>query len=172
MFEVITTKPEKTRTLGERLSQYLTTGDVLLLHGDLGAGKTTLTQGIARGLGIAGDVPSPTFTLVNEHSGRLPSGEEVALYHVDLYRLRDADDLDSIGFDDYAAPTSGITIIEWPERAAARLPGSYILIQLAFATDESRRLSFVVVPDDGELARRVERFRQALAVVPAGVGDE
>lgn len=172
MFDVVTTNPAETRALGERLSRYLMPGDVVLLHGDLGAGKTTLTQGIARGLGIGGEIQSPTFTLVNEHAGRLPSGEAVILYHVDLYRLGDENDLDSIGFDDYAMPAAGITVLEWPERAGDRLPTDYLLIQLTPAAADRRQLSFAAVPDAGDLARRLAGFRQSLDLATSGVRDE
>ena len=101
--------PEVTLALGERLGRLLQPGDVVLLSGALGAGKTALTQGIARGLGVAGPVSSPTFTILKEHEGRIP------LYHFDLYRIEDPDELEALGFDDYFYG-DGVSVVEWAER--------------------------------------------------------
>jgi len=97
---------------------------VITLQGDLGAGKTLLTKGIAKGLGVPDwyYLNSPTFTLINEYRGRLP------LYHLDLYRLGDADELFELGFNDYLAG-SGVIVIEWPEKAEELLP-SHNLIKI------------------------------------------
>ena len=98
-----TESAEATVALGRRLSRQLKPGDVVLLHGDLGSGKTTLAQGMLAGLGVTSPVPSPTFTLINEYDGVTAVGESVRLYHLDLYRLASDPDLDSIGLDDYLA---------------------------------------------------------------------
>ena len=90
---IVSVGPEATKRLGARLAALLQPGDVVLLHGDLGAGKTTLTQGIATGLGITGSVQSPTFTLVSEHPGVAADGSLLTLYHLDLYRLGGPEDL-------------------------------------------------------------------------------
>ncbi|MGH2561228.1 MAG: tRNA (adenosine(37)-N6)-threonylcarbamoyltransferase complex ATPase subunit type 1 TsaE, partial [Thermomicrobiales bacterium] len=127
---VVSQGPDETREIGERLGRLLQRGDVVLLHGDLGSGKTTLTQGIARGLGIHDYVQSPTFTLVAEHEGRGADAAPVRLYHLDLYRLADELELESFGFDQYLAPVDGVTVIEWPERAGDWLPDRYILVRL------------------------------------------
>jgi len=109
---------EETRAFAARLSSSLAAGAVLLLSGDLGAGKTAFVRGLAEGLGIdPGDVTSPTFTLVHEYrGGRLP------LIHVDLYRLESAD-LDEIGLDGDLA-VQGVVAVEWSERLSRRFPGS------------------------------------------------
>lgn len=102
--------PAATQRLGEALGRTAQAGDVLLLHGGLGAGKTTLTQGIARGLGISERVASPTFTLLNEyHEGRVP------LFHFDLYRLS-PEDLIASGLTDYWEGQEGLSVLEWAER--------------------------------------------------------
>jgi tRNA threonylcarbamoyladenosine biosynthesis protein TsaE len=116
---------EEMQRLGKRLANELSAGDVLMLHGDLGAGKTTLTQGIATGLGVEGPVQSPTFTLVREHRGR-----DLALYHLDLYRLTDPDELEGLGYEVYLDPADGVSVIEWPERAGDWLPDRFTLVRI------------------------------------------
>lgn len=111
--------------LGRELAGNLQVGDVLMLHGDLGAGKTTLTQGVAEGLGIDGPIQSPTFTLVREHDG--PS---MKLYHLDLYRLDDPGELEDIGYEVYINPPEGVSIIEWPERAGDWLPERFTVVRI------------------------------------------
>lgn len=100
---------EQTRRLGAILGGLLASGDVVLLYGELGAGKTAFTQGVGRGLGVAATVNSPTFTILKEYAGRLP------LYHFDLYRIEDPGELEMLGFADYFAG-DGISVIEWAER--------------------------------------------------------
>lgn len=113
--EFLTHTPEQTELLGERLAQKLKAGDVIAYLGDLGAGKTAFTRGLARGLGICERVTSPTYTIVNEYlSGRLP------LFHFDMYRLRDADDLFDIGWEDYLE-RGGVCAVEWSENVRSAL---------------------------------------------------
>jgi tRNA threonylcarbamoyladenosine biosynthesis protein TsaE len=145
-----TESAEATVALGRRLARQLKPGDVVLLHGDLGSGKTTLAQGMLAGLGVTSPVPSPTFTLVNEYDGVTAVGESVRLYHLDLYRLASGPDLDSIGLDDYLAPTDGIAFIEWPERAVSRFDGAYLLIEIATAGDQRRDIRVSPLPAEGE----------------------
>ena len=110
--ECITHSPEETEALGERLAKILTSGTILAYRGDLGAGKTAFTRGLARGLGCREQVTSPTYTIVNEYlGGRLP------LFHFDMYRLRSSDDLFDIGWDDYL-DRGGICAVEWSENVA------------------------------------------------------
>ena len=107
--EFITNSPEETEKIGERLAQKLAPGTVLAYRGDLGAGKTAFTRGLARGLGYREPVTSPTYTIVNEYlGGRLP------LFHFDMYRLGSADELFDIGWEDYLA-RGGICAVEWSE---------------------------------------------------------
>jgi tRNA threonylcarbamoyladenosine biosynthesis protein TsaE len=109
-----TASPAETRALGVRLGRLLAPSAVLLLTGDLGAGKTCFVQGLARGLEVPEDEPvtSPSYTLLNIHEGRLP------LYHFDLYRLSRGDDLLDLGFDEYLQG-GGVTVIEWADRIPA-----------------------------------------------------
>lgn len=160
--KLVTESAEATRAAGERIGRHLRRGDVVLLDGDLGAGKTTLAQGIARGLGIAAYVPSPTFTLVNEYLGHDPSGGPIRLYHVDLYRLEGAADLESFGFDDYLLPTDGVSLIEWPERAGDRLPERYLQISLEPLGDDRRRLSIAEAAPAAAAAARLSALGRDL----------
>ena len=124
---------EETRAMAARLAATLAPGAVLLLSGDLGAGKTAFVRGLAEGLGVdPGEVTSPTFTLVHEYrGGRLP------LIHVDLYRL-DSADLDEIGLDTDLALT-GVVAVEWSERLSRSLPGA-VIIQIADAGGNARTI--------------------------------
>lgn len=115
---------EATQALGEKLGKVLEPGDVLLLEGDLGAGKTTLTQGLAKGLGVKEFVNSPTFVLISEYeSGRLP------LYHMDLYRVEAEEALYDLGIDDYFFG-SGVCVVEWPDIARSFLPDNFARLTL------------------------------------------
>ena len=125
---------EETIALGERLATQLQRGDVLALSGELGAGKTALVKGIARGLGIAQDVTSPTFTLIHEYrGGRLP------LFHLDLYRLDSAGQALTIGIEDYLDP-DGVTVIEWAEKIETLLPERAIQIRIECLGETGRRI--------------------------------
>jgi len=130
---VVTTHgPEETAAFGERLGALLRASDVVLLSGELGAGKTCLTQGIARGLGVEDTVCSPTFVLVGNYRGR------ERLYHADLYRLDDPAEVEVL---DLARSTEdGVLVVEWPERAWRCLPRQYLLITLWHAGPSDRRL--------------------------------
>lgn len=132
------------RELGASLARRLRAGDVVLLHGDLGAGKTTLTQGIAAGLGVTEPVQSPTFTLVAEHQGTT-----LKLYHLDLYRLDDPVDLESFGYETYLAPEDGVSVVEWPERAGDWLPEAFWLVQIAHLGGDRRTVTIRRVGEGG-----------------------
>jgi tRNA threonylcarbamoyladenosine biosynthesis protein TsaE len=134
--ELISHSLDQTRRIGARLAALLGPGDLILLEGEFGAGKTSLTQGLAHGLNVNSPyVTSPTFTLINEYPGRLP------LYHVDLYRLDDPEQLQELGIADYVYG-NGVTVIEWPELAAAVLPAEYLIVYLTHLTDTKRALRF------------------------------
>jgi tRNA threonylcarbamoyladenosine biosynthesis protein TsaE len=130
---IVTNSESETSAVGRELAGTLTAGTVVLLRGDLGAGKTAFVRGLAEGLGIApGDVSSPTFTLIQEHrGGRLP------LYHVDLYRLR-PDEVDDLGLDEITLE-GGITAIEWAERLP-RAMADTLTVHLEHVEGDQRRI--------------------------------
>jgi len=142
-FELTTGDEEETRALGLRLGSALRKGDILLLSGDLGTGKTCFTQGIGRGLGCEGIVNSPSFVLMNEYAGR------ERLFHADLYRIEDVEDLDELGLWDYAE--RGVLVIEWPERGAELIPGDGVVVELRYGdVERQRRLKFEARGPRGE----------------------
>ncbi|MBE5816465.1 MAG: tRNA (adenosine(37)-N6)-threonylcarbamoyltransferase complex ATPase subunit type 1 TsaE [Clostridiales bacterium] len=124
---------EETIDIGYQIASYLKKGDCVLLYGDLGAGKTAITKGIASYFGFNKDnVISPTFTIVNQYPAN------VNIYHFDLYRLDSEDMLDDIGFDEYIY-SDAISIIEWPECGGSRLPLNHIDVQIKYGEDMSSR---------------------------------
>ncbi len=141
--ETVTTTvgEDATRALGERLGAALRAGDVVLLSGDLGSGKTRLAQGIGRELGCPGPVTSPTFVLVNEHVGR------ERLFHADLYRLAGADDLSELGLWEEAE--RGVLVVEWPDRAAGHLPSATLTVEIAVDGAEQRTFRLRAGDDRG-----------------------
>lgn len=124
---------EETEKFGLFLGENLRPGDVICLNGGLGAGKTTLTKSIAKGLGIDDYVTSPTFTIVNEYYGKID------LYHIDTYRLDDMVDVDYLGFDEYFY-SDGVTIVEWAEKIRDALPEEYMEINIK-SHDDKRDLA-------------------------------
>ena len=131
--EFLTNSPEETEKVGAALGRILNPGAVIAYRGDLGAGKTAFTRGLARGLGYEEPVTSPTYTIVNEYlGGRLP------LFHFDMYRLASSDDLWDIGWDDYL-DRSGVCAVEWSENVADALEDA-ILITIHKTGETSRRI--------------------------------
>ena len=127
----------QTQRIGSRLGEMLQAGDVVLLEGPLGSGKTLLAQGIALGLGVSDPVTSPSFTLINEYRPR-DSGARLALYHADMYRLADAaPEALALGIEEYLYG-DGVTVIEWAERAADILPPENLHIRLSIVSDSKR----------------------------------
>jgi len=133
--DVISHSVAQTRRLGARLAELLAPGDVVLLGGNLGAGKTVFAQGVAEGLGIKEPVTSPTFTLIHEYEGRLP------LFHVDLYRIGGDAEASDLGLEEYLYG-DGVTLIEWAERASGLVPPEHLLVALRPVADTKRALRF------------------------------
>ena len=132
--EYMTNAPEETEALGEELGKLLRSGTVLAYLGDLGAGKTAFTRGLARGLGCRETVTSPTYTIVNEYlGGRLP------LFHFDMYRLTSSDDLWDIGWEDYL-DRQGVCAVEWSENVPEAMAGA-LTVRIEKLGDSVRRIT-------------------------------
>ncbi|WP_371380543.1 thiamine-phosphate kinase [Sporomusa aerivorans] len=153
-----TTSPEGTHTFGEILAGVLQPGDVLCLAGDLGAGKTLLTQGITAGLKVAGQVASPTFTVLNVYEGTTADGRDLPIYHFDLYRLEHPAELAEIGFDHYV-DAGGIAIIEWPEKFAEFLPEKHLWLSLKQGESATGRV-FELLPVGARYRELCEELKQ------------
>jgi tRNA threonylcarbamoyladenosine biosynthesis protein TsaE len=137
-FEFISNQPEETMDFSKRLAEFLKPGDVIALEGDLGAGKTTFTKGLALGLDIKRNVNSPTFTIIKEYQGRMP------LYHMDVYRVEDS--FEDLGFDEYFEG-NGITVVEWAHLIEEQLPQELLMISLFLGENGTRK---IVVTPKGE----------------------
>jgi len=134
MLVYTTENPCATFALGKGLAALLEPGDVICLSGDLGAGKTLFAQGIATGLGVSEGVTSPTYTILQVYDdGRLP------IYHFDLYRMEQPDQLFDIGFEEYSR-TDGVAIIEWADKFAAQMPDTSLWVELKMTSDEAGRM--------------------------------
>ena len=133
MQEITTSSPEETEALGEKIGRTLHGGEVLALFGGMGMGKTAFARGLARGLGVTGEVSSPTFALVHEYTGTL------TMYHFDMYRVTDWDDLYSTGFFDYLE-SGGVLLIEWSENVENALPENAAKIWVRRGSGENERI--------------------------------
>ena len=139
--------PEETQSFGKELGHLTRAGDVILLMGNLGAGKTCLTQGIAWGLDIDGYARSPSFVVVNEYKGRLP------MYHIDLYRLDNIAEIADLGLDDYLYG-KGLCVVEWADKALDLMPPQNLLIKIELLGENEREL---------ELTNHGQRYKEMLA---------
>ena len=137
---IVTNSPEETRAFGAKLAEVLKPGDVILLLGDMGAGKSELSRGIARGLGIDGPVPSPTFTIMQAYDmGKYP------LYHFDWYRLSSSQELYEMGMDEYLGG-DGIALVEWPSQAPDAVPETRLEVTLSPDETISNQRRITLVP--------------------------
>ena len=143
---VVSATPEETEAAGARLAVQLAAGDVVALTGELGAGKTRFTQGLARALGVTGRVVSPTFVLVNEYRGRL------AVHHVDAYRTGSLTELLDLGLEEMFSG-DGVTVVEWADKLIPLLPPHAIHVHIEGVGDEPRTIT-VTRPGDVSEARR------------------
>ncbi len=133
MQRFLSSSPEETEQIAERLAKTLSGNEVIAMFGGLGAGKTAFTRGLARGLGAGDCVSSPTFALVNEYEGRFP------IYHFDMYRVATYDDLYTTGFFDYLG--SGIMVIEWSENIEGLLPDEKMTVTIRPVSEEQREIT-------------------------------
>ncbi len=157
--DIISHSSTQTQRLGVRLGELLRGGELLLLDGQLGTGKTTFTQGLAQGMGITEDISSPTFTLLKEYAGRESQTSTArepgqlaaaqlpvrpALYHFDLYRLDDPEEILDLGFEDYFYG-SGVCVVEWADKADLLWPTEHLRIRLKMLNETKRGLLFTAV---------------------------
>jgi len=149
--KLLSRSPEETQALGQVLGLAARPGDLFLLWGELGSGKTCLVQGIARGLGVRDSVRSPTFVLVAEHLGRL------MLYHIDLYRLDDPREVQDLGLDDYLEG-DGLCVVEWADRAMPAFPEDHLLVELQLRSRRQRMLR--LISRGSRYAELLERVRE------------
>ena len=133
MFEIITESAEETIELGKKIGAFLLPDEVIALTGQLGAGKTTLIQGIAEGLGVKDYVTSPTFIIINEYQGRLP------FYHVDLYRLAEPAEIEDLGIEEYFS-RGGVSVIEWAEKLKELMPEKAEKIEIKVSSENERKI--------------------------------
>ena len=150
--KLISDSREQTVEIGRRIGAFLGSGDIVALIGELGSGKTCLTQGMAKGLGVAENVPvvSPTFTLVNEYPGRIP------LVHLDVYRLSGPQDLEDMGYEEYFYG-GGVVVIEWAEKVREILPEKTIVVRMAYIDENTRELIIEGPPETvGKLEERLK----------------
>jgi tRNA threonylcarbamoyladenosine biosynthesis protein TsaE len=133
---------EETWGLARKFAEVLKPGDVVCLEGDLGAGKTTFTQGLAAAMGVSGRVTSPTFCIVQEHLGA-----DRLLVHMDLYRLHGEDDVEAIGWEDYLE-RGGICAVEWSENVADALPPETVFVTIEKTGEESRNIEITILSEE------------------------
>lgn len=132
---IVSHAAKETRDLGAKLAAFLQPGDVVLLRGGLGAGKSEFARGVARGLGIAGPVPSPSFTILNAYDeGRIP------LYHFDWYRIHDPDEIGEMGFEEQLHG-DGASLIEWSEQAPDYVPERALAVSILAVDEETRKIT-------------------------------
>jgi tRNA threonylcarbamoyladenosine biosynthesis protein TsaE len=156
---VLTTRSaDETQQLGRLLGALTRVSDVFLLQGTLGAGKTTLTQGVAWGAGVEGYAHSPTFVIVHEYAGRIP------IYHLDLYRIGDALEAEDLAIDEMLE--RGACLVEWPERAPGVFPGEHLLIAIEFGDNPDAR--HITLTPVGERYVRITDSLQSTAPAPTG----
>lgn len=138
---MLTHSPEETRAFGRRLAEQLRPGDVLLFYGNLGAGKSEMTRGIAEGLGVSGPVTSPSFTILNVYDdGRVP------LYHFDWYRLESAEELYEMGMDEYLGG-DGVAVVEWPTQCPEAIPDTHLAVTLKPVGESDREITLTPMGD-------------------------
>lgn len=133
--QLITHSPEETQKLGKMIGELVQPGDIILLVGELGSGKTCLTQGIAWGLGVRDYALSPAFVILRVYKGKFP------LYHIDFYRLEKIEEIADLGLEDYFFG-DGVVVVEWAEKAWGMYPKEHLLINIDFVSDMERSFLF------------------------------
>ena len=135
--EFISRSLDDTKEIASQFAQTLHNGDVVLFYGDLGAGKTTFIKSLCFALGVRDEVTSPTFTILNEYTGKLP------IHHFDMYRLKDANEAIESGLDEILRYGDGVCLVEWPEKVVGILPENAKIIKITILDDNSRKLEIL-----------------------------
>jgi tRNA threonylcarbamoyladenosine biosynthesis protein TsaE len=157
--EFISESPEYTFNIGKKLASFLKAGDLLLFSGELGGGKTTFISGIAQGLGVSGDLSSPSFTILNQYdAGRLK------LIHIDLYRLDGLVEFENIGLDEYIYDKSCISCIEWGEKAKDFVKKDYLMLDFEYILDDESidKRKIMLKAESPEWGKRLKQIEKAL----------
>ena len=155
---MLSNSEKQTQRLGFTLGACLRVGDVVLLEGEMGAGKSVLTRAAARGMGVEGPVPSPTFTILNIHDGAA-----MKLYHFDLYRLEGEDALYEMGLDEFIPASDGASLIEWPQMAQEAMPHDHLAIDIRYVGDGmARELTLTPMGEFDE--KRIEEILRMMEV--------
>ena len=149
---IITKSPAETKNLGKGVSKLVKPGDLLAFYGELGAGKTCFIQGISLGLEVKDYVTSPSFTIINEYQGKVP------IYHFDLFRLDNAEEILELGYEEYFYG-EGLTVIEWAEKIEQLLPKEHLKIEIKFKDRYERTISFISQGD------RFDKFLKELSKI-------
>lgn len=157
ILKLISDSRERTLETGRLIGGILDRGDIVALSGELGSGKTCLTQGMAKGLGVAENVPvvSPTFTLINEYPGKIP------LFHLDVYRLSGPRDLEDMGYEEYFYG-SGIIVIEWAEKIRDILPANTLFVSMRYINENTREM---IVEGPRDKMRKLEELLKSGGVI-------
>ena len=153
-FHLVSRSPEDTWAIGRLLGQRAGAGDVFLLTGTLGAGKTCLTQGIAWGLGVEGYARSPTFVIVTQYRGRL------TLHHIDLFRISDSQEAQELGLEEYFSGED-VCVVEWADRAPDVFPAESLSVAMGYGSQETERL-ITIKANNGSYEQFVEDLKQKL----------
>jgi tRNA threonylcarbamoyladenosine biosynthesis protein TsaE len=156
----VTQNYEETQKLGEELGRSLAPGSIVALIGELGSGKTTLVQGIGKGLGISSLIKSPSFVIIHEYAGSVP------LYHFDLYRIAHKEEVVSLGYEDYFYQKKGIVVIEWAEKIVGLLPTEYLKIELEITNSSKRRITLRAY--SSFYRKAIEKMKKGGYFVPSG----
>ena len=151
-FTIITKSPEETKNLGKDVSKLVKPGDILAFYGELGAGKTCFIQGISLGLEVKDYVTSPSFTIINEYQGKVP------IYHFDLFRLNNAEEILELGYEEYFYG-EGLTVIEWAEKIEQLLTKEHLKIEIKFMDRYQRTISFI------SQGNRFDKFLKELSII-------
>jgi len=151
IFSILSETPNRTKKIGKKVAKLVTPGDIILFFGELGAGKTCFTQGIAEELKVKDYVNSPSYAIINEYQGKIP------LYHFDLYRVNNYDEIIDLGYEEYFYD-EGLTVVEWAEKIEKHLPKEYLKINITFIDTKRRKICFF--PKGDHYVKLIEELRK------------